>query len=204
MILLLGAAMAGQVEIVVEQTINAPASAVMATLGDFGTWKEWSAWNQVVFPECVWTYEGEAGTVGHAVSWEGPKCKTGSMAATAISDSSFAYDLFFGKSDANWPSTLTVAEADGVSTVAWTMTGELGFFMSLFSGAMEKAITLDYTVGLAGLKARVETEQVEAAAAAAVEAATEAVDDAVEEADEAVEGAVDEAAAPVEEAADSE
>lgn len=200
MTLLLGAAFAGELNISVDQTINVPADAVMATVTDFETWKEWTAWNQTVFPECQWTYEGEKGTVGHAVTWEGPKCDQGYMGATSVTETSFGYDLRFGKSDDNWPSTVSVVEADGVSTVTWTMQSELGFFMSLFSGAMSKAIAADYTVGLAGLKARLEAAAVEAAAEQAVEAAGDAVEAAVEG---DVEGAV-EAAEDAAEAIDDE
>lgn len=188
MLLLTGAALAGSLDIVVEQTINVPPATVMATISDFETWKEWTAWNQVVFPECQWTYEGEKGTVGHAVTWEGPKCDTGYMGATSVTESSFGYDLRFGKSEDNWPSTLTVTESEGVSVVSWSMSGELGFFMSLFSGAMSKAIAADYTVGLAGLKAKLESELMEAA----VEQATEVVEDASEAAEAAADEAADE------------
>lgn len=185
-------------------TINAPIELVRDTASDLTGWKDWTAWNQVVDPECTWEYVDVDGVVGDEMSWEGPVLKSGRQVLTGYSDSELTFDTYFNGGEDPSNGRFVFEEVDGGATqVTWQFRMEAGFFMRLFRGSMEKALGTDFEVGLAGLKATTEKEAAEAAAKAEAEAAKKAAEEAAAKAAEeaaAAEKAALEAAEGAEEA----
>lgn len=175
-----------------EVTVQAPADTVWTLAADYNTWPEWTNWGKERDPEAQWTFEGEAGSVGHAMSWDGPKLKTGGMTVTATEEMCMEYDLFFGKAKKPNAGYIVVSSTgDDVSKVTWHSAGHMGgLSRMLFAGAAEKAIGADFDAGLvkldvharkayvAELSAEAEAAQAtaEASAAASVEAGTAAAE----------------------------
>jgi len=154
------------------QEIDAPAEIVWGYVSNFETWKDWTVWNPEMDPECEWTYSGEAGQVGHGTEWNGPEMGEGKMVSTAVEDgTSWSYDLYFDGKDKAYPGGLTLAEADGVTTVTWDWSMEMG---GLGAALMGKKITGmvgdDFSGGLANL-AEIAAADADAAELAAAEAA---------------------------------
>jgi hypothetical protein len=170
--------------------IDAPAEVVWGYVSDFETWKDWTVWNPEADPEAVWTYEGEAGTVGHSTSWNGPELGEGMMMSTAVEpNTQWSYDLFFDGDDENFPGGVALSETGGVTTVTWSFNMEMGAIgAALFGKKIAEMISADFAGGLANLEEMVEAdfaaaqladaqavvEAKAAAAAAAVEALTAA------------------------------
>lgn len=167
--------------------IDAPAEIVWGYVSDFETWKDWTVWNPEADPEAVWTYEGEAGTVGHSTMWKGPELGEGMMLSTAVEpNAQWSYDLYFDGDDENFPGGVSLSETDGVTTVTWTFNMEMGAIgAALFGKKIAAMIGEDFAGGLANLEEMAEADAAAAALAsaqalvdekqAAATAATEAV-----------------------------
>lgn len=175
-----------------EATVQAPAETVWAMAADYNTWPDWTNWGKERDPEAQWTFEGDAGAVGHAMSWDGPKLKTGGMTVTAAEGMCMEYDLMFGKAKKANAGYIVVSEAgEGTSKVTWHSAGHMGgLSRMLFAGAAEKAIGADFDAGLMkldvharkayaaelGAQAEAAKATAEASAAAAVSAGTAAAE----------------------------
>ncbi|HJN74602.1 MAG TPA: SRPBCC family protein [Myxococcota bacterium] len=154
------------------QQIEAPADIVWKYVSDYETWNQWTVWNAEMDPEASWTYGGDAGAIGHSTEWTGPELGEGRMVVTAIeANQSVSYDLFFDGKDTGKTFGLILAEADGVTSVTWEGTLEMGPIGAAFFG--KKIVSMigdDFEGGLANL-----ADLAAADATAAVLAAAEAL-----------------------------
>ncbi len=148
------------------QVIEASPEQVMAVITDFRQWPEWTAWSHERDPEGEWSFEGDPGTVGHSMSWDGKELGRGHMELTELRFDGLDFDLYFGRSKKVNEGSFYLQETDAGTQVTWVTTGPLGLMGRLFRGTIEEAVAADFDQGLASLEQRVE-------AAVAVETASE-------------------------------
>lgn len=104
-------------------TLEAPASALSAKVSDLRSWAAWTVWNKEEDPTLEWTYEGEAGTVGHSMAWTAEELGNGKLVLTEVSDEVVAYDFTFeGMAPAQGRITFDPA-GDGKTNVGWNFSG---------------------------------------------------------------------------------
>ncbi len=103
--------------------INASASAVFAEVSDFQKFNVWSPWAKMD-PEAKQTVEGAAASVGHKMSWDGPKTGTGSMwTEESIENEYVKNGMKFGGSETTYYSEF-ILTPEGVGTkITWTYDG---------------------------------------------------------------------------------
>lgn len=140
-------------------TINAPAAEIQPLIADLHEWEHWSPW-QEADPNMSQTYSGPSTGVGAHMRWSGnKKAGEGRMTVVTADPTLVEVDLQFIKPfAATNRSHFRLDEADGSTTVHWTMTGEQNLFMKVMFRLMnmEKQIGKDFDRGLAKLKARAE------------------------------------------------
>ncbi len=195
----------GVVVVTQSTEIAAAPQFVQPYLQDLNTWPTWTAWSKDRDPGATWTFTGDVGKTGHAMSWDGKVLMTGRLALTAVNDNAgIAYDTWFGKSKDPAKGRITITATDAGSKVEWQDVTQWGFPASLFFPAkkLNEMVSADFVVGLGKLKALAEADAAQAAAAeAARKAAEEAAKKAAEEAaakaaaEEAAKKAAEEAAA---------
>jgi hypothetical protein len=71
--LLLGQMLADEWHVETRRTIAATPADIAAVVHDFGTWHEWSSADVNLGPQTTRRVDGEPGTVGHRIVWQGPK-----------------------------------------------------------------------------------------------------------------------------------
>jgi len=170
----------------VERSVNieAPASTVEHYLSDLSTWSSWTAWNDERDPECTWDFDGEAGTVGHSMHWQGPEMGEGWLTLTQVEEGEIRYDLWFRKKKGtSSKGRLVLTETDGTTEVSWSNVGTMGLVGRLFIGAIEEGVSADFDQGLQGVKVAAEADhtawlEAEEARKAAEEAEREAAEEA--------------------------
>jgi len=138
------------------QVIQASPEQVMAVITDFNQWPEWTAWSYERDPDGEWSFEGQPGTVGYGMTWDGKELGKGSMELTEIRSDGLDFDLFFGRSKKANKGSFSLAEADDGTVVTWTSSGPLGLVGRLFRRSIEEAVSADFAVGLTSLEERVE------------------------------------------------
>jgi effector-binding domain-containing protein len=143
----------------VERTgmIQAPASAVQATLADFNTFQKWSPWKEYD-PNMKITVEGEPGKPGHKYAWEGNKdVGKGTMTLDGINGDTVnqTLDMGYGPSKVY----MVTKEENGATNLTWGFYAKTPFFfraMGLFMN-MDKMLGKDFEKGIANLKTLVES-----------------------------------------------
>lgn len=133
-------------------TVDASAEQVMRLAGDLTKWKEWTAWSADRDPTGRWEYTGNANTVGHSMSWDGPELGKGRLVLTKAEPSQIEYDFFFGNSKKANFGRLSVS-GEGPVTVTWYDDGKA----KLFKKKISEMVTKDLEVGLGKLKVQAET-----------------------------------------------
>lgn len=142
----------------IEETIviEAAPKHVYPAVVDLTTWKQWTAWNEERDPEGQWTYEGEAGKVGHAMTWDGPELGKGRLVLTEVKpNEGIRYDLFFNDSPENSLGRISL-EAKGDGTLV-TWTDDLVMespFMRIVGPTIQEMVSEDFAKGLENLKKR--------------------------------------------------
>ena len=137
--------------------INAPAASVFPEVSRFRNFTAWSPWSKMD-PEVKQTFEGEEGTVGAKMMWDGPKTGKGSQEIESIEENkSVKCALRFDGYDGVFYSSF-ILEPEGEGTkVTWTYDGANKGFggkaMWMFMGSMMKD---QYDQGLMDLKKLVE------------------------------------------------
>jgi hypothetical protein len=138
--------------------IYAPIDLVKTQAIHFKNFQEWSPWSKLD-PNMELQYEGEAGTVGSAYTWNGNKeAGSGRQTITAVADNRVDIDLNFKEpfeSDAK--TYFTFNEVAGGVEVKWGMSGSMKRPMNLMITMLKKSIRDDYQTGLAALNERCET-----------------------------------------------
>lgn len=146
----------GQWQAVSTQVIQASPEQVMAVIGDFHQWPEWTAWSHARDPEAEWTFDGQPGQVGHSMVWEGKELGKGRMELTELRGDGLEFDLWFGRSKKANQGDFTLLDTDEGTVVTWTTQGSLGLLARPFRGSIERAVNADFAQGLAALEERVE------------------------------------------------
>ncbi len=185
----------GVVVVTQSTEIAAAPEFVQPYLQDLNQWPNWTAWSKEKDPEAAWTFSGDPGTVGHAMTWDGKILMTGKLALTAVNaNAGIAYDTWFGKSKDAAKGRITLTATAAGTKVEWQDVTAWGFPASLFFPAkkMNEMVSADFVVGLGKLKVMAEADAAKAAAEAAAKAAEEA---AAKAAAEAAAKAAEEAAA---------
>lgn len=152
----------GKSESKVERSIdiNGSADVVKAAISDHAIFHDkWSPWTEKD-PMAKVTYEGEAGKVGHKMTWvsDNKEVGKGSMTITGFNGDSIIQTLHF---DDYGDSKIyhIVKETNGKTNVIWGMYSKMPFFfraMGLFMN-MDEMIGPDYEKGLASLKKHIES-----------------------------------------------
>lgn len=141
-------------------TIAAPLERVRALLVDLREWQQWSPW-EGLDDNLQRTYSGAEQGVGQHYEWSGnKKAGAGSMDVEAVTARQVRVGVSFLKPfKSTSTSTFDLAEADGTTTVTWTMTGEQNALMGLVGKVypMDRMIGPDFEKGLAQLKRVAET-----------------------------------------------
>jgi hypothetical protein len=145
-----------------EVTIQAPAAAVHAWVGDLTKWPEWTPW-QEHDPTTKVTLGPITTGVGASQSWTS-EGGDGEIAFTTCSPTEgVAYEMAFLQEGERLPArgVLRYGEQGGATTVTWTMQGDAADDMPVVVAGymnlmMKGAIAAEFDKGLAKLKQVVE------------------------------------------------
>ncbi len=139
-------------------------------------WPKWTVWN-ARDPNMKITFSGAGGGTGAKWAWESKTEGNGSMEFTEVDPlKRIAYKLSFPDMGMTSTGALTLVAADGKSTkVNWTNEGDYGMnpVFRYFGLFMDGIVGKDYEAGLVNLKALVEKQAAQAAAATAAPAAVD-------------------------------
>jgi hypothetical protein len=139
--------------------ISAPASSVFAEVSDFQKFNVWSPWAKMD-PEAKQTVEGASASVGHKMSWDGPKTGTGSMWTEESKENEYVKNgMKFGGSETTYYSEFILTPEGEGTKITWTYDGANeglgGKAMWLVMGSMMGS---QYEEGLNDLKKIVESK----------------------------------------------
>jgi len=149
----------------VERTlaIDAPAVTVFKYIQYWDNWQYWSPW-AIKDTTMVVTLEGDDGTAGAAMLWEGDLNISGKgkiINNGVVENAELKYQMeMYAPQAANSEGAFTLTEADGKVNISWTLSGKIGLIknlMLLFSD-MDKMIGKDFEEGLQNLKTVAEAE----------------------------------------------
>ncbi len=152
----------GPSQIRVERSIeiDSPADVIKMKLADYKFFHEaWSPWTEKD-PGMKKTYSGDAGTIGHKLSWESDSAEVGkgSMTYNYTSGDTVMHTLYFdGQGDAKIYHLVSPG-ANG-SKVTWVMDNKIPLMaraMMLFMN-MDKMLGPDFEKGLGKLKTAIES-----------------------------------------------
>lgn len=142
--------------------IAAPAAVPFGLVNDFHQWERWSPWDELD-PDMERTFEGAQAGQGAIYGWSGND-DVGKGRMTILSSrptEAIDIELEFIEPFASTSNTaFRFIEADGSTTVTWTMSGENNFVGKAFSlfMDMDAMIGADFEKGLASMKAEAEAE----------------------------------------------
>lgn len=145
-------------------TIKAPAANVMALIGDFRNWKNWSPWEHLD-PNMQRTFSGPASGKGALYEWVGNSdVANGRMDITDYAAPSKAVIRlqFVEPLAVTYTTTFALTPRGDTTEVSWTMSGPMLFvskIMSVFM-SMDTLIGRDFERGLSKLKAVCEQQTV--------------------------------------------
>lgn len=146
-----------QINVTRSITIHSPISDVYSTLSDLNHWVKWSPW--LVMEEGV---DINISGDGKFYSWKGTRVGEGEMKVTLENpNNSIEYDLTFlkpWKSEANVKFLLS--DNNDRTTVTWSMSSKLPFYLFWMKKMMEAYIGMDYERGLLLLKDYIEKGEV--------------------------------------------
>ncbi|GAB4519716.1 MAG: K(+)-transporting ATPase subunit F [Parvularculaceae bacterium] len=161
--IIVGHMMPRRIKVSRSAVIDAPAERIFSLISDYKEFNRWSPWAEKD-PNTVYDYDGEAGQIGHRMSWKSDHKHVGSGAQEimlAEAPSRLRVKLDFGKQGtAEAQFDLKPAGAGGVE-VTWTLDADMDASGKLlgvipvgrFMGPMmDKWVGADYEAGLAKLK----------------------------------------------------
>ena len=142
--------------------INASKHTVKSLIQDFNQWNSWSPWT-IAEPDCPIDIEGDPGTSGHSMSWDGQIIGAGKNVLVSNSDNRLTYDLFFLKPfKSHAKVAFNLQEKEGGTLVTWSMDSKMPFFMFFMVPMMKTMIGMDYSRGLRMLKEMAEVGSINA------------------------------------------
>jgi hypothetical protein len=139
--------------------INSTAASVFAEVSDFKKFNVWSPWAKMD-PTAKQIVEGPAASVGHKMSWDGPKTGTGSMWTEKFKENEYVKNgMKFGGSETIYYSEFILTPEGEGTKITWTYDGANeglgGKAMWLVMGSM---MSNQYEEGLKDLKQIVESK----------------------------------------------
>ena len=156
--------------------IDAQPEVSSATVSNFETWPEWSAWFEKDSTMSA-HFKGQTSGAGASYSWTSETQGGGNMTILTYEEgASMTTQINFdgqGSSNGYWRFNAT---EDGTEVV-WGFKGEMPFFMRWMGAAMDQFVGPDFEKGLGNLKVLVEQAQQQASEATDLRtAAQEAVE----------------------------
>lgn len=163
--------------------INAQPETISATVSNFETWPEWSAWFEKDSTMSA-QFKGQTSGAGASYSWTSETQGGGNMTIlTYEAGVSMTTEINFdgqGSSNGYWRFTPTESGTE----VVWGFKGEMPFFMRWMGAAMDEFVGPDFEKGLGNLKVLVEHARQEATTADELRsAAQDAVEQSLEDGD---------------------
>jgi hypothetical protein len=140
--------------------IDKPADVVFANVADFEKWKSWGPWIEME-PTAKLTVEGEPGTPGHKMTWDGEKLGVGSATIADVTNKeAIATDLDFQKPMKSSAKDYWKFEDLGGKTKAtWISSGDLSYPMGrVFGLYIDKMVGEKERHGLDNLKKLCESQ----------------------------------------------
>ena len=144
-------------------TIDAPPAAIHAHVVDLEQWPAWAPWEEED-PSIVTTYGEKTIGVGASQTWTSDQGNGELTLTKADPESGISYDMAFIMDELRAPAAcaMTYAEAEGSTTVTWTMEGDVADFMpralaGLMTPLMDAQLSDMFDTGLQSLKGRVES-----------------------------------------------
>ena len=137
--------------------INAGTQEIQEVVTDLTSWDDWTVWTKEVDPTLERTYTGEAGQVGHAMTWSGEDLGEGSLEITEITPDAVRYVMTYEDMPSKGEFLFNERD-DGTTAVRWTSSGEMdGMPYERYFGLIVDRITgPPFEEGLANLKERLE------------------------------------------------
>lgn len=136
--------------------IEAPLDTVRPLVRDFRQWPRWSPW-LVAEPETKLDFSDD----GRSYSWDGRFTGAGSLTLDDEAPVSLKHTIRFLRPFRSTSKVgFTFKEDGGATTVTWTMSGSLPFFLFFMKPMMAAWIGSDYRRGLLMLKDLAETGEV--------------------------------------------
>lgn len=140
-------------------TIEAPASAIYNEVLDFGSWHNWSVWNQLD-SNMKSTYSENQGEVGAWTEWKSNHSEVGNGRQEIVELEENAYiktQLNFGWGD-NF-SEFILEETEEGTKLTWTFDGaETPFYFNFMNALIKPRLAANYEKGLNQLKAYMESK----------------------------------------------
>ena len=137
--------------------IDAPAASIFPEVSNYHNFNAWSPWAKMD-PKAKQTFEGQDGSVGSTMSWNGPKTGTGSMTIEEIEENKrVKSSMTFGGSDGKFYSEFILTPEQNGTRVTWTYDGpNPGLAEKTMWVIMGSMLSSQYDQGLKDLKDLVE------------------------------------------------
>jgi hypothetical protein len=138
-------------EVTRTRKIEAPISAIHATVADLHSWPEWTAWGREADPEAVWSFEGAPAGTGAVMRWSGPRFGQGRLTILKADPTGIEYEVAMENGKQNpVQGRITYRPVEGGTQLTWTDRSEFGgnpllrvfksFFEKAMGGAVEKGL----------------------------------------------------------------
>ncbi len=152
------AVMSPSYEIMRTRQVPGTPEAAYAIVADLHSWPDWTAWNAVKDPSCVWNWKGPSAVAGSTMSWKGDPDGNGEGRLTlteCLPGERVAYDVVFH--DVNGGTTpaqgsITFTAVGEKTQVAWMMKGEVSGVAKLIKPIQLTLVGGAFDEGLKGLE----------------------------------------------------
>lgn len=142
--------------------IKSESGRILERLSDFTLWRAWSPWS-VLEPGHSAGVSGEAGTIGHSMTWEGELIGSGRIALSGLDRSELACDLELAKPLKSAAAvSFRLDESHGTTRVTWSMASRLPWFLFFLRRMIASNMSMDYGRGLVMLKEIAERGRIDA------------------------------------------
>ena len=139
--------------------IDAPAASIFPEVSNYRNFNVWSPWAKMD-PKAKQTFEGQDGSVGSTMSWNGPKTGAGSMTIEEIEENKrVRSSMTFGGSEGKFYSEFILTPEQNGTRVTWTYDGpNAGLAEKTMWVIMGSMLSSQYDQGLKDLKDLVENK----------------------------------------------
>lgn len=142
--------------------INSESGRILEWLSDFKLWRAWSPWS-VLEPDHSGGISGEAGTVGHSMTWEGELIGSGRIVLSGLDRNELTCDLELGKPFKSAAAvSFRLDESDRTTRVTWSTASRLPWFLFFLRRMIASNVAMDYGRGLVMLKEIAERGRIDA------------------------------------------